>query len=150
MDDALRNLIDQNEIQAVLTLYTNMVDRREWHRMDDIFAPDATLDYVSSGGQAGPYRSTLEWLALALEPWPLNLHVISNFDIRIDEDSARSSCYFFAPMGRNEPSGEQIMTTNAGSYHDEWTRMEAGWRIRARVCEQRILTGLPPDYEIPT
>ena len=53
MDDALRNLIDQNEIQAVLTLYTNMVDRREWQRMDDIFAPDATLDYVDTIGEAG-------------------------------------------------------------------------------------------------
>ena len=149
MDDAIRELRYQNEIQALLTRYTHMVDRRDWERMEEIFAPDATLDYKSSGGQAGPYRSTLGWLARALEPWPLNLHVISNFVIRVEGDSARSSCYFLAPMGRVEASGRQIMTTNGGSYHDELIRTEQGWRIQARVCEQTILSGLPDDYEIP-
>ncbi len=149
MDPKLQNLIDQNEIERLLTRYTQMVDRRDWDRMHEVFAPGATLDYSSSGGQSGDYESTLGWLARALEPWPLNLHVIGNFDIEVDGDRARSSCYFLAPMGRNEPSGEQVMTTNAGYYHDELARTAAGWRISARVCEQTILTGLPADYEIP-
>lgn len=149
MEDAMRDLIDRSEIQALLTTYPQMVDKRDWGRMDEIFAPDATLDYRSSGGQSGPYRETLDWLAKALDPWPLNLHFISNFDIKIEGDSARSSCYFFAPMGRDEPDGRQTMTTNAGYYHDDLVRTKAGWRIRARVCEQTILTGLPDDYVIP-
>ena len=149
MEDAVRDLIDQNEIQALLTRYTEMVDKREWKRMDEIFAPAASIDYASSGGVSGPYRETLEWLASALEPWPLNLHFISNFNIRTDGDAARSSCYFMAPMGRVEPDGSQTMTTNAGYYHDELVRTQAGWRIQARVCEQTIMTGLPQDYVIP-
>jgi hypothetical protein len=55
-----------------------------------------------------------------------------------------------APMGRNEPDGSQTMTTNAGYYHDELVRTEAGWRIKARVCEQTILMGLPEEHEIPS
>ena len=149
MDDAIRNLIDQNEIRAVLTQYTKMVDQRDWAQMDEIFAPSAQLDYTSSGGQSGPYRETLAWLARALEPWPLNLHLIGNFEIRIDGDVAHSSCYFLAPMGRNDPDGHQVMTTNGGSYHDELVRTPDGWRIRSRVCEQTILAGLPEDYVIP-
>ena len=92
MDDKIRDLIDQNEIQQLLRRYTEMVDQRDWKRMDQIFATDGTLDYTSSGGVAGDYRSTLEWLARALEPWPLNLHYITNFDIEIDADRARSRC----------------------------------------------------------
>jgi 3-phenylpropionate/cinnamic acid dioxygenase small subunit len=149
MDDALRNLIDQNAIRELLTRYPQMVDKREWQRMDEIFAPGASIDYTSSGGAAGPYRETLAWLASALEPWPLNLHFISNFDIRVDGDTARSSCYFMAPMGREEPDGSQTMTSNAGYYHDELVRTQEGWRIQSRVCEQTIMTGLPQDYVIP-
>ena len=149
MQDAMRTLIDEKEIQQVLVRYTKMVDKRDWERMDEVFAPGASLDYQSSGGQSGPYRETLDWLARALEPWPLNLHFISNFEIVIDGDRARSSCYFLAPMGREEPGGRQIMTTNAGYYHDELVRTPKGWRIQARVCEQTILTGLPEDYVIP-
>jgi len=149
MEDALRDLIDQNEIRGILTKYTKMVDQRDWKRMDEIFAPGAQLDYTSSGGQSGPYRETLDWLARALDPWPLNLHLIGNFEIRVDGDAAHSSCYFLAPMGRVDPDGRQIMTTNAGSYHDELVRTEKGWRIQSRVCEQTILTGLPDDYVIP-
>ena len=122
MEDALRTLIDQNEIKALLTKYTQMVDKRDWGKMDEIFSSDGTGRLRSSGGQSGPYRDTLAWLARALEPWPLNLHFISNFDIRVEGDSARSSCYFLAPMGRVEEDGSQTMTTNAGYYHDELVR----------------------------
>jgi len=150
MDDAIRELIDRNEIQELLRHYTEMVDQRDWKRMDQIFAAQGTLDYTSSGGVAGAYRPTLEWLSRALEPWPLNLHYITNFDIEIDVDHARSSCYFWAPMGRKEADGSQIMTTNAGFYHDQLIRSEDGWRIQSRVCEQIILVGLPEEYMIPS
>jgi len=150
MDDKIRDLIDQNEIQQLLRRYTEMVDKRDWKRMDQIFSTDGSLDYTSSGGVAGDYRSTLDWLARALEPWPLNLHYITNFDIEIEAHQARSSCYFWAPMGRKEPDGSQILTTNAGYYHDQLIRTEAGWRIADRVCEQIILVGLPEEYVIPS
>ncbi len=149
MQDPIRRLLDHQEIESLLTRYTQMVDQRDWKRMDEVFTSTASIDYTSSGGVAGPYKETLAWLASALEPWPLNLHFISNFDIDIDGDRGRSSCYFFAPMGRDEPDGSQTMTTNAGYYHDELVRTPDGWRIQARICEQTILTGLPKDYEIP-
>ena len=150
MSDALQDVQDRFEIQDVLFLYADMVDRRQWEKMDEVFAPDATLDYRSSGGIEGPYRSTLEWLGRALAPWPLNLHHVSNVRIELAGDRARSSCYFHAPMGRVEPDGSQHFITNAGYYHDEWVRTSAGWRIQHRVCEQPIMIGaLPEGYEIP-
>jgi len=61
---------DKIAIQEVMYRYALMVDNHRWHMMDDIFAADATVDYVSSGGQKGPYKETLGWLERALKPWP--------------------------------------------------------------------------------
>lgn len=151
MSDALRDIQDRLEIQDLLFLYAQMVDRRQWEHMDEVFTPDASIDYVSSGGIAGPYRSTLEWLNRALEPWPLNLHHVTNVRIELDGDRAHSSCQFHAPMGRVEEGGSHLVITNAGYYHDDLVRTEAGWRIQRRVCDQTMMIGhLPEGYEIPS
>ena len=150
MEPALRALQDRAEIQDLLNRYAQMVDFREWERMDEVFAPGATIDYRSTGGVAGEYRETLAWLDRALEPWPINLHFITNVSIELDGDRATSRCYFHAPMGRAENDGAQLVITNAGYYDDQLVRSESGWRISARHCEQTLMIGsLPEGYEIP-
>ena len=63
----LRAIQDRLEIEELLHRYAEMVDFRQWKEMDRIFALEATIDYVSSGGVAGPFRETLAWLDRALE-----------------------------------------------------------------------------------
>ncbi len=141
---------DREQIEALLYRYAWMVDRRDWQLMDEVFAEGATVDYTSTGGQKGPYRETLGWLARALEPWPANLHFISNLHVEIHGDRARSRCYFLAPMGRPRPDGSQEVITTAGLYLDELVRTPAGWRIAKRDCQQSVTLGqLPTGYEIP-
>jgi 3-phenylpropionate/cinnamic acid dioxygenase small subunit len=141
---------DWRTIEQLLYRYAWMVDRREWHLMDEVFAPDATIDYTSTGGRKGPYRPTLEWLDRALAPWPINLHFITNVMIDVTGERARSRCYFQAPMGRRRADGSQEVITNAGYYLDDLVRTDAGWRIERRVCEQTVMVGqLPAGYEIP-
>jgi len=141
---------DKVEIQEIMHRYAFMVDNHKWDQMDKIFAPGANVDYVSSGGQKGPYKKTLAWLKRALTPWPLNLHFISNAIIEIDVDTATSSVVYHAPMGRIEENGSQTMMTNIGYYHDQWKRLNGEWRIMNRVCEQTItIGGLPQNYKIP-
>ena len=147
----IKRLEDEREIEALMHVYAEMVDRREWKKMDRVFALEATIDYTSTGGQKGPFRETLAWLDRALESWPLNLHIITNLIIEIDGDTARTRCYFHAPMGRNQPSGEQLIITNAGRYLDKLVRTADGWRITERFCDQTIMQGsLPEGYVIPT
>lgn len=142
---------DLHAIEQVLYLYGWMVDERKWDLMDSVFAPGATIDYESTGGIKGPYRPTLEWLHRALEPWPINLHHITNVMITLDGDKAKSICYFTAPMARNRPDGAQDVITNAGYYFDDLVRTPAGWRIQTRVCKQTVRIGaLPQGYVIPS
>ena len=141
---------DREEIEELLYRYAWLVDQREWERMDEVFAENATVDYTSTGGQKGEWRETLRWLARALEPWPANLHFVSNFAIELQGDRARSRCYFLAPMGRPRPDGSQEVITTAGLYLDELVRTPAGWRIAKRDCQQSVTLGqLPAGYEIP-
>lgn len=148
---ALRALRDRIEIEELMHRYARMVDRRRWELMDQVFAPGATIDYKSTGGQAGPYREVLGWLDRALAPWPLNLHFISNLEVELQGDRGHSTCYFNAPMGRPESDGTQTILTNAGYYEDDLSRTPAGWRIARRHCQQTLTIGrLPAGYVIPS
>jgi 3-phenylpropionate/cinnamic acid dioxygenase small subunit len=148
--DRIAAIEDKLAIQELLNRYATMVDGRRWKLMDEVFAPGATIDYRSTGGRAGPYRAMLEWLDRALEPWPVNLHFISNVSIELAGDAAYSRCYFHAPMGKARGAGSQLVITNAGYYDDELVRTPEGWRIAKRHCEQTVMIGqLPEGYEIP-
>jgi len=141
---------DEREIEELMIRYAWMVDQRKWELQDSVFAEDATIDYTSTGGRKGPYRETLRWLDRALEPWPTNLHFITNLSIEVSGDRARSRCYFLAPMARAKPDGTQEVITNAGYYLDALVRTPGGWRISERVCQQTVMIGqLPPGYAIP-
>lgn len=131
---------EKDDIKEVLYRYSIMVDRRRWELVPEVFTEDATIDYTSvgSGGTKGPVGPMLEWLEQSLEPWPMNLHFITNEIIQIDGDTAKSTCCFNAPMGRKKKDGSGFFLTNAGYYEDELVRTEAGWRIRKRVCEMTL------------
>jgi 3-phenylpropionate/cinnamic acid dioxygenase small subunit len=148
MQDTRAN--DRYEIEQLLFRYAWMADQRKWELMDSLFTPDGTIDYTSTGGKAGPYRPTLEWLDRALAGWPINLHFITNVCIEFDGDKAESRCYFFAPMGRARDDGSQEVISNAGYYFDSLVKTADGWRICKRLCTQTTMIGqLPQGYVIP-
>lgn len=142
---------DRLEIEQLLYRYAWMADEREWTLMDTVFSSDATIDYTSTGGKRGHYRSTLEWLDRALAAWPINLHFITNIHIEFENaQTARSRCYFLAPMGRQKDAQSQEVITNAGYYFDALVKESGAWRIRERVCRQTTMIGqLPAGYVIP-
>ncbi|WP_380872091.1 hypothetical protein ACFB49_30370 [Sphingomonas sp. DBB INV C78] len=145
--------IDQEfrEIEQLLYRYAWMVDRREWFLMDEVFAPNGTIDYASTGGPGRlPYEDALTWLDKALSEYPINLHHITNISVDISGDTGKSRCYFTAPMGRKEPNGGSLFVTNAGYYFDELVRVNGAWRIAARFCDMTIQIGsLPAGHVIP-
>ena len=151
MDDAaLRRLADRLEIGELLARYADMVDRRDWPRMDRIFALEATIDFRPSGGPCGPFREMIAWLDRALDSWPNNLHLITNVIVELDGDRASSCCYFHVPIGREAHDGRQVTLTESGRFLDRLIRTADGWRIVARVCEEVVREGrLPEGYTIP-
>ena len=42
-----QQISDRLEIEALLTRYTRAIDTGEWDRLDDVFTPDAQIDYTA-------------------------------------------------------------------------------------------------------
>jgi 3-phenylpropionate/cinnamic acid dioxygenase small subunit len=151
-DLTLAELADRLAIQELLYRYARMVDFRQWQLFDQVFAKDATCDYVSSGGIAGGAREVMDWLDRALAPWPTNIHAVTNLEIEFDaaRTSAKTTCYFVAPMARGEMGKDQVVITNSGLYVDRLRKTTEGWRIAEREMRMTIMQGsLPEGYVIP-
>ena len=66
----LEEISDRLEIQALMTRYSNAIDQRAWDRLDEVFTPDAWIDYRAMGGIDGRYPEVKAWLGRAMQGFP--------------------------------------------------------------------------------
>lgn len=136
---SLAEISDRLEIQQLLVDYSTAIDSRRFDDLDRVFTPDAYIDYTELGGIAGTFGDVKAWLAEVLPNFPAYFHMLGNFDIRIDGDTARSRTILFNPMKLGED--DQIMFCGLW-YDDEFVRTAEGWRMTRRVetkCIQKFV-----------
>lgn len=126
---------DRLEIEDLLVRYTRAIDTGEWDRLDEVFTPDAAIDYTESGGIAGSYPEVKEWLAQMLPLFPRRMHMLGQREVVVDGDTATVTAYFDNPMVMPRPDGTEQIVEIGGLYHHELVRTEAGWRSRRLVEE---------------
>ena len=102
----LDQISDRLEIEALLTRYTRAIDTGEWDRLDEVFTPDAEIDYTASGGIAAPYAEVKPWLAEMLPIFPRRMHTLGQVDSQVDGDEATVAAYFHNPMVLPQDGGE--------------------------------------------
>jgi hypothetical protein len=149
MEIPLQSVPDRLEIDGLLTAYAQAVDDRAWDRLDEVFAPDAHLDYRSAGGIHGAFPEVRQWLAEVLPLFTWTQHLVANRVVTFDPsgDTARARSDFHNP---NEMvvDGEPWLFVVGGRYHDRLERLPVGWRITHRVEEtlwwHHPMPGLPP------
>jgi 3-phenylpropionate/cinnamic acid dioxygenase small subunit len=139
-----QELVDRLEIESVLRRYAWALDAREYDRLDDVFTPDAFLDYTTAGGIKGGFAEVKAWLAKVLPTFPAYQHLISNVEVTVDGDTATSRAAFYNPMGHDRADGTRVYFHCGGEYRDQWVRTDDGWRITNRF-EQTIWM----DGELP-
>jgi 3-phenylpropionate/cinnamic acid dioxygenase small subunit len=136
--------IDIIEVHQLLGQYGHLVDAKQWDRFDELFEPDAELDYT---GVRAP--AVLHGLA-AIQDWfrevnhPSAHHVV-NIVVYEEEDQVRVRSKFFAPYTRptHEPK-----RWYGGDYDDVVVRTPAGWRFAKRTCSARwLFTPDGPDAD---
>lgn len=148
MTDA-RLLSDRLEIDDLLVRYATAIDTRRWDDLDEVFTPDAVLDYRSAGGIRGPFPEVKAWLASVLPVFAWTQHLVVNRAVRLapGADAATARSLFHNPNG-TEIDGAPWLFVVGGAYHDRLVRTKEGWRIRHRVEEtmwwQNPLPGLSP------
>lgn len=66
MTDADTRVADRIAIDDLLTHYATLIDGGRFDELDQVFTPDAVLDYRSAGGIRGPFPDVRAWLASVL------------------------------------------------------------------------------------
>lgn len=123
--------LDRLEIEEVLIRYTRAIDTGAWDLLDEVFTPDAEIDYTESGGIADGYPVVKAWLAEVLPAFfPKRMHSLAQVDVAVDGDEATCTAYFHNPMPMDDGQGGQKVVELGGLYHHRMTRTPAGWRSR--------------------
>ena len=133
----LQALADRIAIDDLLTRYTVAVDTFDWDRLDDVFTPDAQIDYTESGGTSGSFPEVKKWLFEKLPMFTRLQHYLTQMDVTVDGDEARVAAYFHNPMAIDGADGSTFFLEVGGIYHHELVRTPAGWRSR-RLHEQLV------------
>lgn len=136
-------MTDRLAIEEVLIRYTRAIDTGEWDRLDEVFTPDAAIDYTQSGGIEGSYAEVKPWLADNLPIFPKRMHTLGQVEVRhrevapdSDEQVADVAAYFHNPMMLSTGDSE-VLVELGGIYHHEMVRTPAGWRSR-RLLEELV------------
>lgn len=139
---SVQEMSDRFEIQDMLYRYADIIDRKAVDELNDIFTPDAHIDYSAFGGSVGDRSSTLEFLKQALPAFSASQHLNANVQITVDGDEGSGRVMCFNPM--EMPLGEERQVFMLGLWYvDTYRRTPAGWRISSRKEEKSWVFNVP-------
>jgi SnoaL-like domain len=140
-------IADRLEIQHRINLYCHALDNGDLDRLDDVFLPDARMDFTCLGLAPLTWSEMRERLK-AGRPAPFDQHIYANSYITFSDDRATATVLskVYNPQGMPGPDGQVHFYDNHGEYHDQWRRIDAGWRICDRLWRQKFYSG---DYPFP-
>ena len=127
----LKTLIDKMEVIDVLVRYATACDTRDWGLYDRVFMPDVQADYGGPNG-FNNRKATVAMIRSMLGGCGPSQHLLGNYRITIDGDTAESVCYvrvFHAGIGPAEGKTFEVW----GEYRDRLVRTAEGWRIARRT-----------------
>jgi len=132
----LRLLRDRAEIHDLLVRYSNAIDDREFERLRDCFTADAVATY--NGQQLAPgVEAIIEYVSV-LRRLRETMHVIGHSLIEVDGDRATADTALVAYLVDATGEHETVIVRGL-RYRDQLVREAAGWRIRRRVHEPRLM-----------
>ena len=137
------------EIEDVITRYSLNVDTENWAEYEDVFTPDARLDFSAIDGPVGTPAECRSALELASAHFVKMQHILASFSLlELDESTARSRIAVLAPVVADVDGKPHVFFTGAW-YHDELRRTDEGWRIHRRDTEKVYFHNLPPGFAPP-
>ena len=123
----LRELISQQEITAILYRLARGLDRNDKALLASCFHEDATDDH---GLFVGPADEFCDWVTGELGKYERTQHLITNINIVIDGDKAKTEAYFFAHHVIPGETKKDVIA--AGRYLDHFERRNGVWKIKHR------------------
>lgn len=147
---SLQEMSDRLEIQDLIARYAYAIDDCDFDALDNVFTPDAIIDYHELGGSVGTLSETKAFLAKSLPNFPGFQHMCATTKIDFDGDTAKTRTILFNPMVAKHEGKEQVFFVGLW-YEDEMVRTPEGWRIRKRYerasWNYNVPPGLVPDVK---
>lgn len=129
-----QDMSDRLEIQDLLNAYTHAIDGKDWDALNDIFTPDAEIDYSATGGIGGTLKEAKAFLEQVLPMFQSTQHFVTNPMIRVTGDTASCKSLLFNPVTMERDGSPHTFFVGAW-YVDALVRTKAGWRIAKRHQE---------------
>lgn len=132
--DNLQFLLDKHAIEQVYIRYCELIDAKDFDRLDEVFTSDTVGEYK---GYDNVTRSLAELLAAmhhnlgAGSNCGATHHNVGNFRIRVDGDRAEAKVHYYA-VHRGLGPFEGALYSMWGQYSDVLVRTAAGWRVQHR------------------
>ncbi len=143
---SLQEISDRLEIQDLVWRYSEIIDAKDFDKLrDDVFTPDAFIDYSTFGGSKGDLETTIEFLHKAMKIFPAHQHLNANIQVKLHGDTATGRVMCFNPqeLAAKEGDDEGHIFFCGLWYIDEYLRTDAGWRITNRVEEKSYVFNRP-------
>ena len=124
------------QIHQTAALYAHVIDGRQWDRLGDVYAEDATYDSARVGQLVG-LDKIREYLSTSRQPF---IHTGSNLHVTLEEGADQATAVAKYVVIRDG-------AIEAGDYTDRWVRTPHGWRIAQRRSTNRALAPLAGSVE---
>lgn len=137
---------DDAAIRDVLARYMRAMRLHDVDLMDDVFTPDAMIDYTAIGGSKTSWAQTKPWLQGMIDVEHFRLHVGDVYPTYADDGMSASVESTWHGVFVAAADAPPLLVY--GSYADEFVRTPDGWRIRARTDQpalQVAVTSPPAD-----
>lgn len=121
-------LQDRIDIEDTISSVMFFTDNREFDLVRQLFTEDAVMDYSRLIPGSDPTRSAKDFLDqgdVIMKGFDATQHLVTNFDVRVDGDTATCRSHFQANHWI-----ETRMWTVWGSYIHQLVRADKGWRIK--------------------
>ncbi|MCF7550687.1 nuclear transport factor 2 family protein [Pseudonocardia sp. WMMC193] len=131
---------EQLLLQDVVSRYVHLVDHAAWDRLDEVFVPDAVVDFTNFA----PYIPVLRGLPAIVEQFRGMKHPIAHHAVNVVVTGSPTEA-------TRELTSKLLIVMEdhkvyVGEYRDVMTETPAGWRVQHRVGTRPFrVGGAPPS-----
>ena len=130
---------DRVAIMDLLDVYAEAVDRRRFDMLEEVFTEDVAFDYGPDWNLVGRAEAIAR-IAEALKHCGPTQHLVGNYRIRVDGETATSRVYIRAfHVGIGAAAGKSYEM--GGHLRDAYVRVDGVWRLSRRVGRMIFETG---------
>jgi 3-phenylpropionate/cinnamic acid dioxygenase small subunit len=127
MTDETAVVVAKAELVEFLTRHAYALDAEDYDALSVMYAPSAQGSFQGHGPVDG-YQAMEDIYRNSGRNLDAQQHILSNFLVELDGDSAETSAYFHAMHFRaGHPAGETFIV--GGTYRDRLERVGGQWRI---------------------